>query len=159
MFFDLPCLCPTDQDSPLHLNELDHIFHEETGRIEEWVPCCACWLTEDRRSRGRREGVKLPNAAAVCDIGTDSTEGTSTHGWSKFCSLFTLQWWKRKVSFYTPWLIGWHIWFIYMYLKSSISLWLRLPLISSLLKSRLLNSIHAHFLSFQRSISGCRGCC
>lgn len=50
-----------------------------------------CWLTEDRRNRGKREGVELPNAAAACDIGTDSIEETSTHGWSKLCSLFTLQ--------------------------------------------------------------------
>lgn len=87
--------------------------------------------------------------------GQTEEKGQVLVGWSKLCSLFTLWWWNRKVGFYIPW----HIRFIYMYFKSPVSLQLRLPVVSSLLTSRLLNSIHAYFLSFERSVPFCRGCC
>lgn len=60
MFFDLHCLCPPDQGSSLHLNELDHIFGEETGKTEEWVPYCAGWQrTEGIEGKGRESSCQM----------------------------------------------------------------------------------------------------
>lgn len=120
---------------------------------------CPTVLAEGEGIEGRGREQSCQTQLQRVTLGQTAERGQVLVGWSKLYSLFTLQWWNRKVSFYTLWLIGWHIWFIYMYFKSSISLQLRLPLVSSLLTSRLLNSIHAHFLSFERSVSCCRGCC
>lgn len=120
---------------------------------------CPAVLAEGEGIAGRGRERSCQMQLQHVPLGQTAERGQVLLGWSKLCSLFTLRWWNRKVSFYTPWLIGWHIWFIYMYFKSSISLQLRLPLVSTLLTSRLLNSVHTHFLSFERSVSCCRGCC
>lgn len=110
-----------------------------------------CWLKE----KGWKEERGSCFMQQQCLTRRDAERGQVFVRLSKLCSLYTLQWWSRKVSLYTRL----DTWFIYTYFKPSISLQLRLPSVSSLLTSRLLNSIHAHFLSFERSVSYCRGCC
>lgn len=91
-------------------------------KIEEWVSCRTDWK---RRNTGKSEAVKLPNAAAVGDIGPGSREGESTGGMEKIRQFVYSAVMKQKGQFrYTliyklAYMICIYIFLSLLYLSSS----------------------------------------